>query len=136
MADMDDKKKSRFKLPTGNPTHASIEMLVGAYIIYMAYQMLKNTRTGASNMSMTTTLILVGIMLVVGLAVIGYGGYIWYGVWKRSMNAMEAAEAAKTAGTAETQEEPDGPETPGETDRETERNDNTDGDAVREMDEL
>ena len=83
---MNNQKKSFLdtKLPRGSGTHASLVCIVGAYILYMAYRMIQNTRTGQSEMSMTMTLVLAGIMAVIGLAVVGYGILIWYGIWKRS----------------------------------------------------
>lgn len=83
---MNDKKESflNSKLPKGNGTHASLVCLVGAYILYMGYRMIQNTRTGQSDMSMTMTLVLAGIMALIGLAVVIYGVLIWYGIWKRS----------------------------------------------------
>ena len=65
------------RLPRGNPTHAAIMVCVGAYVIYMAYMMIKNTLSGASSMSMTTTVIIAGIMALCGLGVIAYGIIIW-----------------------------------------------------------
>lgn len=81
-----NKKKSVFstKLPRGNGTHASLVCLVGAYVIYMAYGMIQNTRTGKSQMSMELTLVLAILMTLIGLGVIGYGVMIWYAIWKQS----------------------------------------------------
>lgn len=64
-------------------TRGSIIALVGAYIIYMAFQMLKNTRTGASSMSMRLTVILMAVMIIAGLAVIAYGVFLFWEGWKR-----------------------------------------------------
>ncbi|MDD6022775.1 MAG: hypothetical protein PUC06_00850 [Oscillospiraceae bacterium] len=83
---MNDKKHSflNSKLPKGNGTHASLVCIVGAYILYMGYRMIQNTKTGHSEMSMTMTLVLASIMALVGLVVVAYGILIWYGIWKRS----------------------------------------------------
>lgn len=82
---MSEEKKSLFhiKLPKGNPTHATIMAVAGAYVIYMAYQMLKNTLSGNSTMSLNTTYILSGLMALGGLAVIGYGVLIWINFAKK-----------------------------------------------------
>lgn len=83
---MNDKKNSflNSKLPKGNGTHASLVCIVGAYILYMGYRMIQNTKSGHSDMSMTMTLVLAGIMALIGLVVVAYGILIWYGIWKRS----------------------------------------------------
>lgn len=71
-------------LPRGNSTHATLLAVVGSYLIYMAYSMVKNTLTGASTMSMTATVILAAVMGLIGLAVIGYAGWMWWAGYKAS----------------------------------------------------
>lgn len=91
---MDQEKKNplNIKLPKGNPTHATFMALVGAYLIYMAYQMLQNTLNGNSTMSMTATLIVGGLMALAGLGVIGYGIAIYVGYRKRLKERSENKE--------------------------------------------
>ena len=89
------KKKKRFdySLQRANSTHVALLVLIGLYFIYMAYKMLQNTRSGASDMSMPMTLLLMAVMGLAGLAVIGYGAYIWYHIRKKSeLSDEEAAQ--------------------------------------------
>ena len=81
---MPREKKSLFsmKLPRGTPGHATIMAAAGGYVVYMAYQMVQNTLSGNSTMSLTTTYIVGGLMALGGLAVIGYGVLIWIS-WNR-----------------------------------------------------
>ncbi len=81
--DQENKNPLKMKLPKGNPTHATLMALVGAYLIYMAYQMLRNTLNGNSTMSLTVTCIVGGLMALIGLGVIGYGIAIYVSYRKR-----------------------------------------------------
>lgn len=72
-------------LPRNNSAHATMIAVIGGYLIYLAYQMVRDTLSGASSMSMTTTVILAGIMALCGLGVIAYG--IW--VWRRGVKASQ-----------------------------------------------
>lgn len=76
------------RLPKGDATHAALLAAVGGYLIYMAYQMVRDTLSGASSMSLTMTVVLGGIMALCGLAVIGYG--IW--MWRANIKAARKAE--------------------------------------------
>ena len=78
-------------LPRGNATHASLMAVVGGYLIYMAYQMVQNTLSGASSMPMSTTGILAGIMGLCGLGAIGYAVYLWRAAVKKT--AEDAGES-------------------------------------------
>ena len=64
-------------LPRGTSTHATLLSLIGAYLVYLAYEMLRDTLSGASEMSLPVTLILGGIMALVGVAVVIYGLWMW-----------------------------------------------------------
>lgn len=64
-------------LPRGDSNHATLLAVIGGYLIYMAYQMVRDTLSGASTMSLSLTLVLAGIMAVCGLAVIGYSIWMW-----------------------------------------------------------
>lgn len=70
-----DKKQEKKKHSVNNPTHATIMAVVGGYILYMAYRMLKNSAMGSTEMSMNTTYLMAGLLALGGLAVIGYGIY-------------------------------------------------------------
>lgn len=78
-------------LPRGNSSRASLLVLIGAYLIYMAYQMVRDTLSGVSSMDMTTTVILAGIMALGGLGVVGYAVCIWRA-------ARKAAQTSDTEG--------------------------------------
>ena len=82
------------RLPRGNPTHATIMLCAGGYVIYMAYMMIKNTLSGASSMSMTTTVIIAAVMALAGLGVIVYGIIIWRTYVKQYKKETEQEEDA------------------------------------------
>lgn len=75
---MDKKKKSIFNQPlnVSGGTHATMLVVIGAYIAYMGYEMIRDTLSGASSMSLTTTVILAGLMILAGLAVLAYGAWM------------------------------------------------------------
>lgn len=80
-------------LPRGNATHATMLAVVGGYLMYMAWQMVQNTLSGNSTMSMTTTVILAAIMALLGLGAISYGIFMWYrGVKADKKNAGQSPE--------------------------------------------
>lgn len=64
-------------LPKNASAHATMLLVIGGYLVYLAYQMVRDTMSGASSMSMTTTVILAGIMALCGLGVMGYGFLCW-----------------------------------------------------------
>lgn len=74
MADHKEKQEKK-KHSVNNPTHATIMAVVGGYIIYMAYRMLKNSAMGNTQMSLNTTYLMAGLLALGGIAVIGYGIY-------------------------------------------------------------
>lgn len=73
-------KKNIFNMPLNmnSGTHAALLVVIGGYLVYLAYQMVRDTLSGASSMSMTTTVILAGLMALAGLAVVGYGAWSWF----------------------------------------------------------
>lgn len=71
----ENEKKTKKKHSVNNPTHATIMAVVGGYILYMAYRMLKNFSMGNTQMSLGTTYLMAGLLALGGLAVIGYGIY-------------------------------------------------------------
>ena len=79
-------------LPRGNSTHATLLAVIGGYLIYMAYQMLRDTLSGVSSMPLTTTVILAGLMGLAGLGIIGYALY----TWRVSAKASEDGEQEET----------------------------------------
>lgn len=79
-------------LPRGDSTHATLLAVIGGYLVYMAYQMVRDTLSGASSMSLSLTLLLAGLMAVCGLAVIGYGVWMWRANVKAARKEQEDAE--------------------------------------------
>ena len=88
-----DKKKKRYnyQMQRANMTHVLILVLVGGYLVYMAWKMIENTRTGNSSMGMTQTVILAAVMGLVALAVFAYAGYVYYISRKKSELTEEEA---------------------------------------------
>ena len=64
-------------IPQNAGAHATMIAVIGGYLVYLAYQMVRDTLSGASTMSMTTTVILAGVMALCGLAVMAYGFRLW-----------------------------------------------------------
>ena len=92
MADKNKKKKRYdYQMQKANNTHVTMLVVVGGYVIYMAYRMVKNTLTGQSSMSMTTTILLTIVMGLIGCAILGYAGYVYYLVRKKSELTEEEA---------------------------------------------
>lgn len=79
-------------LPRGNSTHVTLLAVIGGYLIYLAYEMVRDTLSGASSMPLTMTLVLAGIMAVCGLAVIGYGIRMWRANAKAAREEQEETE--------------------------------------------
>ena len=99
-----EKKKKRhdYTLQRANSTHVVLLVLIGAYFVYMAYQMYDNTVTGESEMAMSTTIILMIVMILVAAAVFVYAGYVWYHIRKKSeLTEEEAAELDKEMAKAD-----------------------------------
>ncbi|MCC8075663.1 MAG: hypothetical protein LIO95_06970 [Clostridiales bacterium] len=67
---------------SGGGTHSALLALVGAYILYMAWQMLQNAKNGTTSMSMTQTLVLAGVMALAAVGIFTYAGYLFYISWK------------------------------------------------------
>ena len=78
--------------------HGVLLAIVGGYLIYMCVKMVQNTLSGVSTMSMTTTVILVAIMGLVGLAVVAYGGLIFY--WSAKKQPWSGAASSNTVDAA------------------------------------
>ena len=69
-------------------THGVLLLVVGGYIAYMGVKMLENTKAGLSTMSMTTTVILMSVMILAGLAVIAYGILTFIRGWKMQQQSI------------------------------------------------
>lgn len=92
MADKNKKKKRYdYQMQKANNTHVTMLVVVGGYVLYMAYRMVKNTLSGNSSMSMTTTILLTIVMGLIGCAILGYAGYVYYLVRKKSELTEEEA---------------------------------------------
>ncbi len=61
-----------------NPTHASLLLIIGAYICYLGIKMVLNTKSGVSSMPMNQSIILCIIMCVAGGIVIIYSLLLFY----------------------------------------------------------
>ena len=59
------------------PTHCLLLAVVAGYILWMAYKIPQNVRTGASSMPMETAWILAAVMALAGAAVLGYSAWLW-----------------------------------------------------------
>lgn len=79
-------------LPRNDSAHATLLAVIGGYMIYLAYQMVQDTLSGVSEMSMTTTAILAGVMALCGLGVLAYG----IRTWRKTKNAAREAEEKHT----------------------------------------
>lgn len=81
-------------LPRNNSAQATMMAVIGGYLVYLAYEMVRDTISGVSSMSMTTTVILAGIMALCGLIVLAYGIRSWRKAEqaKREAAQTEAAE--------------------------------------------
>lgn len=71
-----------------NSSRGILIALVGSYIIYMGVQMLRNTQSGLSTMSMPLTLVLMSVMILAGAGVAVYGGFIFWSGWKRQRESI------------------------------------------------
>lgn len=71
------------KNPKNEAAHGTLLSCGGGYTIYMACQLVQNTRSGPSSMSMTTTLILAAFLALGGAVVLGFGMYLLYKDYKK-----------------------------------------------------
>ncbi|MBR3643500.1 MAG: hypothetical protein IKN57_08340, partial [Parasporobacterium sp.] len=76
-------------------THASLLAIIGGYFIYMGIMMIRNTRSKASSMSMEMSTVLCAVMCIIGLAVISYGGLIFYHA--RNHSGLQDSDINETA---------------------------------------
>ena len=80
---MEKLKKLLARLPEAGAAQGWLMAIVGGYLIYMAFQMLRDTRSGVSSMSMQLTVVLMILMILCGIAVLAYGGSGIYREWKK-----------------------------------------------------
>ena len=80
---MEKLKKLLAKLPEAGAAQGGLMAIVGGYLIYMAFQMLRDTRSGVSSMSLQLTVVLMILMILCGIAVLAYGGSGIYREWKK-----------------------------------------------------
>ncbi len=73
----------------GNKTHAGLLAIIAIYFIYMAWQMVQNTLSGASTMSLTTTIVFAAIMVLVAIAIGVYAVLIYLHCKKREEDETE-----------------------------------------------
>ena len=59
------------------PTHCLLLMLVAGYLLWMAYKLPDNVRSGASAMTMETAWSHAAILALGGAAVLGYSLWLW-----------------------------------------------------------
>ena len=52
--------------------HASLLVLVGGYMLYIAYHLLENMRSGSVDMSRAMFAVLIGAFAAVGIAILAY----------------------------------------------------------------
>ncbi|MBO7422894.1 MAG: hypothetical protein J6T99_05855 [Oscillospiraceae bacterium] len=76
-------KKLLARLPEAGAARGSLLIIVGCYLIYMAVQMLRDTLSGVSSMTMGVTVIFMILMSLCGLAILAYGGSGVYREWKK-----------------------------------------------------
>lgn len=81
---------------SGN-AHGGLLVAVGAYVVYMAVQMVRDTLAGISNMSMPLTVVLAVIMGLAGLAVIAYGGWTLDRTWQKEKEKKYLPDAKEQA---------------------------------------
>ena len=77
------------KLEMNGSTHGTLLAVIGAYLMYLAYGMVRDTLSGLSSMNMTTTVILAGIMGLAGLVVLYIGGREGLKAWHDSRRAQK-----------------------------------------------
>lgn len=87
-------------------TRSALLALVGAYILYMAWQMLQNAKNGTTTMSMTQTLVLAGVMALVAVGIFTYAGYLFYTSWK-ALEKEKLGDPDAETDSAKQEDEPD-----------------------------
>lgn len=75
-----------------NSTRGTLIALVGGYIAYLGYQMLQDTRSGVSSMSLSLTIAFMIVMFIIGAAVFAYGAYLFWAGWKKEKETIPKDE--------------------------------------------
>ena len=76
-------------IPKNDGAHATMLGVIGGYLVYLAYQMIRDTSSGVSSMDMTTTVVLAGLMALAGLGVMAFA----LRLWRKSEAAKKEPEA-------------------------------------------
>ncbi len=71
-------KLTHYNLERANTSHALILVLVGAYLIYMVYFIVKNYINGETSMKLVTTVIVTVVMVAVSVGIFIYAGVVFY----------------------------------------------------------
>lgn len=58
-------------------THSMLLTLVGGYVLYIAYHLFENLRSGAEDMPRGVAIAAIAVFAVAGLAVIAYAWKLW-----------------------------------------------------------
>ena len=73
-------------------TKGTLVALVGGYLVYLGIQMLVDTKSGVSSMSMGLTILFMTLMIIAGITVFAYGAWLFWTGWKKEKNAMKENE--------------------------------------------
>lgn len=76
--------KNEHQNPRNDTAHGTLLACGGGYTIYMAWQMIQNTKSGLSSMPMGTTVLLSGVLALGGALVLGYGLYLLYRDYRKN----------------------------------------------------
>lgn len=91
------KKKVAERSSASNSTRGILMLLIGAYIGYLGITMPQDVKSGASSMSMGLSVFWMIIMLLIGIFVAAYGGFIFYFGWQRQKSGYESDEKERLA---------------------------------------
>ena len=78
-------KHLTYSMEKANPSHASILLIIGGYLMYLAWMILKNFREGKTTMSAATSYVSAGVMALMGLLVLCYSLYVWKKIYQKNM---------------------------------------------------
>ena len=57
--------------------HSMLLLLVGGYLLYIAYHLFENLQSGSQDMSRTAFILLIALFALVGCGVLAYAYVIW-----------------------------------------------------------
>lgn len=77
-------------------THAMLLMLVGGYILYIAYHLLENLLSGADDMPLSAAIAAIAVFAVGGIAVLVYAWKCWKEAKKEEKNGQNEEDDAET----------------------------------------